>query len=88
MIETITNKTELQKDFLNKVKNVYNECIGFQDFGSSTEFFDESGVILMVTTQKEDGSIEFDFGDKKFDYKEKNKSQNQNTNKNLLKLSK
>ena len=66
-----TEKTLLQNDFIEKINNVYEKCVGTSSYGSTTEFYDEDGVILMCATQNSNGKILFNFGeDDDFEFQE------------------
>ena len=63
IVMTTTKKTLLQNDFIEKINNVYEKCIGTSSYGSTTEFYDEDGIILMCATQDSNGKILFNFGE-------------------------
>ena len=57
MEEVKLNKLELEqskKDFLERVKLIQDEVVGSETYGDTIEFYDEDGVVLMVSTIKED----------------------------------
>lgn len=59
----------VQNDFIQRINDVYRECYGFQNFGSTTEFYDEDGVVLMAATQESPENINFAFADdENFDF--------------------
>lgn len=53
--------TSAQKDFIQKIKNVYLNCNGYETFGNFTEFYDEDGCVLMTATQSASNTINFSF---------------------------
>lgn len=52
--------SDLENNFIEQINRVYNMCIGCDTYGSTTEFYDEDGVILMTAT-KENNKIIFKF---------------------------
>lgn len=55
--------TATQNEFLDKIKNIYENAVGHETYGDTTEFYDEDGVVLMTATQRADGQVVFDFGE-------------------------
>lgn len=62
---------KIENDFINKINEIYNKCSGHETYGSTTEFYDEDGVVLMTATE-EDGKIIFAFTEDSecFEYQE------------------
>lgn len=54
---------KVSNEFIQKINKVYKECVGYEIFGETTEFFDESGCILMSITENGHGKLEFLFTD-------------------------
>ena len=52
-----------EHEFIKKVNEVYKECIGYESYAETTEFYDEDGVVLMTATQISANKIEFAFSD-------------------------
>lgn len=66
----IKNEKELQEEFLNEIRRVEKEVVGHESYADFTEFYDESGVVLLITsadTQKE-GAIVFKFTETNNEY--------------------
>ncbi len=58
--------------FIDRVKNVYENCAGNEEFGSTTEFYDEDGVVLMTCTEQSSNVLTFTFPDgESYDYQQK-----------------
>lgn len=52
---------KIQNSFIEKINAVYDKCVGNETYGSTTEFFDEDGVVLMTATEEEGNRIVFTF---------------------------
>lgn len=52
--------SDLENSFITQINKVYNMCVGSDTYGSTTEFYDEDGVILMTATE-ENNKIIFKF---------------------------
>lgn len=62
------NPTAIKDKFDELIAEVTRKMVGFQDFGSTVEFYDEDGVVLLVIT-KDNGKCSFTFGtDDLFDF--------------------
>ena len=63
----------LETIFLEKIKKVYDQCVGNESYGGATEFYDEDGVVLMVIEDINQDTVRFTFTDEDtdnvFDYK-------------------
>lgn len=65
----MTDKMDkVTNDFINKINKVYEQCVGYETFGDTIEFFDESGCILMSITENGPDKIQFMFADDLYDY--------------------
>lgn len=64
-------KVKVQNKFIEKITQVHEKCSGFETYGSTTEFYDEDGVVLMTATE-EGGKITFAFteDDESFEYEQ------------------
>lgn len=49
--------------FLEKIKDIQSRIVGYEEYGSTTEFYDEDGVVLMQTDTMENGEVYFYFSD-------------------------
>ena len=61
-LNTQENKEKLQNIFIEKINKVYDQCVGYEQFGNVTEFYDEDGVRLM-TCSEENGKLIFSFSE-------------------------
>lgn len=52
---------KVENNFIEKINRVYDQCSGYETYGSTTEFYDEDGVVLMTATEDEGNKIIFTF---------------------------
>ena len=70
-----------QVEFIERIKDVENKSVGHETYGNVTEFYDEDGVVLMVSTIKEDDeetglqATEFSFKSDKYTEEEVNEEE-------------
>ena len=69
------------KDFIERIKKVYDTCDGNESYDNVVEFYDEDGVVLMTAEDLDENTIRFTFTDDEqiYDYIK-------TTNKNLDKV--
>lgn len=61
--------TKTENMFIERIKEVYDMSVGSEDYGDTTEFYDECGCCLMTCTEKSENVLEFRFMDgEQFDY--------------------
>lgn len=51
----------VENSFIQRINDVYEKCSGFETYGSTTEFYDEDGVVLMTATEEDSNKIAFVF---------------------------
>jgi len=61
--DTLQNEESNATKFNKIFKDVYNRVISAQEYADWAEYYDEDGLVIMTTQMREDGSIEFDFGE-------------------------
>ena len=71
----------MEKDFIERIKKVYDTCDGNESYDNVVEFYDEDGVVLMTAEDLDENTIRFTFTDDEqiYDYIK-------TTNKNLDKV--
>lgn len=60
-------------EFIEKINEVYKNSVGYEDFGNTTEFFDEDGCVVMTIQSLPNGRLLFSFGtEESYEFEEKN----------------
>lgn len=59
--ETMTLENVENKEFFEKLNNVYDQVEGTSEFGSRTEFYDEDGILILAVEEQGDKTV-FSFG--------------------------
>lgn len=58
-----------QNEFITKINEVYDKCNGSEQYGDTTEFYDEDGVVLMTVTEDlSTNKLTFSFSDNNENY--------------------
>ena len=63
MTMTAEKEKMTQDEFLEKIRMIQDQIVGYENMGGHTEYFDEDGVVLMETDQLDDGRVEIRFSD-------------------------
>jgi hypothetical protein len=78
----IVNKEKILKDeFINKIEKIEKDIYGSEDYGDFTEYYNEEGAVILVTTIKDNNTISFDFldGSPAYIFKEQDTKEQLNT---------
>lgn len=69
MVEAVANR------FISSINQAYRRCIGFEVYGDTTEFYDESGCVVMTATQNGRDKVQIKFAEDEdvFNFEEKDK---------------